>query len=43
MNNNPVFFVVKDAFNTEADAEEGITEEWWKLAEESLNEDPLKK
>jgi hypothetical protein len=43
MNNNGLFEVEKDAFNTLADAEEGIDENWFKLAENLLEEDPIKK
>ena len=43
MNKNAVFSVQKDAFNTEADAEEGIDDKWMKLAENLLAEDQIKK
>ena len=43
MNNNAVFSVEKDAFNTAADAEEGINDKWLKLAETLLDEDHIKK
>ena len=43
MNNNALFAVEKDAFKTEADAEEGIEENWLKLAETLLDEDQIKK
>ena len=43
MNGKAVFAVEKDAFNTVADAEEGIDDKWLKLAENLLEEDPIKK
>jgi hypothetical protein len=43
MNNNAMFAVEKDAFNTVADAEEGIDNKWLELAENLLAEDPIKK
>jgi hypothetical protein len=43
MNTNAVFAVEKDAFNTVADAEEGIDDKWLELAENLLAEDHLKK
>ena len=43
MNINAVFAVEKDAFNTLADAEEGIDDKWLKLAESLLDEDQIKK
>ena len=43
MNKFAVFPVEKDAFATEADFEEGVDEKWWKLAKETLNEDPKTK
>ena len=43
MNGKVVFAVEKDAFNTVADAEEGIDDKWLKLAENLLEEDPIKK
>ena len=43
MNINAVFAVEKDAFNTLADAEEGIDGKWLKLAESLLDEDQIKK
>ena len=43
MNDKAVFAVEKDAFNTVADAEEGIDDKWLNLAENLLEEDPIKK
>ena len=43
MNDKAVFAVEKDAFNTVADAEEGIDDKWLKLAENLLEENPIKK
>jgi len=43
MSKDAVFPVEKDTFSTEADLEEGIDEKWWKLAKETLNEDPQTK
>ena len=43
MNDKAVFAVQKDAFNIVADAEEGIDDKWLKLAENLLEEDPIKK
>ena len=42
MNNNAVFPVGKDAFNTVADAEEGIDDKWLKLYEKLLDDDHIK-
>ena len=43
MSNNSVFVVEEDSFVIEADAGEGIEYKWWTIAEDILNEDPLKK
>ena len=43
MNNNTVFAVEKDAFNTVAYAKKGIDDKWMKLAENLLGDDQIKK